>query len=63
MSIVKLSFLHFFRCRAIHRRSSDFAHDNCCLANTAALQLRSNLNNNDVIYVSYENEVCEDNVL
>ena len=47
-----------FRCRAVNRRAHDFAHDNCCLANTTALQLRSQLPNEDVIYVSYKNEVC-----
>ena len=42
----------------MNRRAKDFAHDNCCLANTTALQLQSKLSIDDIIYTSYENEVC-----
>ena len=52
-------FLFFFRCRAINSRSQDFAYDNCCLANTTALELHAHLKDDDVIYVSYENRVCK----
>ncbi|XP_065890024.1 diacylglycerol lipase-beta-like isoform X2 [Dysidea avara] len=47
------------KCRAINRYAKDFAHDNCCLASTTALELCSHLKDEDVIYVSYENEVCK----
>jgi len=46
-----------FRCRAVNRYAKDFAHDNCCLANTTALELYSHLRDEDVIYISYQNKV------
>jgi len=48
-----------FRYRTIDRDAGDFIQDNCCLANTAALELCSHLENKDVIFVSYENKVCK----
>ncbi|XP_065890027.1 diacylglycerol lipase-beta-like isoform X3 [Dysidea avara] len=44
--------------RALNRHARDFVQDNCCLANTTALELCSHLENKDVIFVSYENKVC-----
>lgn len=52
-----------FRCRVLHKRAKDFLHDNCCLANTAAFGLRSKLKNQDMIYISYKNDVCSSQIL
>ncbi|XP_065890020.1 diacylglycerol lipase-alpha-like isoform X2 [Dysidea avara] len=46
------------RCRATSRRSEVFTDDNCCLCNTAAMRVRSELTNDeDIIYISFKNEV------
>ena len=63
MSYTIINIIDSFRCRALHRRAKDFVHDNCCLANTTALQLQSKLCNDNVICTSYKNEVCPNKII
>ena len=50
--------IYLCRCRATNRRTEDFDDDNCCLCNTAAVQVRSELTNDkNMIYISFKNEV------
>jgi len=55
---VYITFLPF-RYRAMDRHVMDFVQDSCCFANTTALELCAHLENKNVIFVSYENKVCE----
>lgn len=37
--------------------------DDCCMSGVAIVKLRSDLEDQDVVYVSYENEVIDLNII
>ena len=46
------------RCRRHHPRvPKEIAFDNCLMANTAALKLQANCDEEDILYSSFDNDV------